>query len=217
MALQRTAVSRSHSSRYAVPLVFCPTAGRNSTLGLLSPSLVGGRADRPIFHLVLNWARNLYPYFANTERGEGPASPWLGAAMGDEAAMRGGNFGIGSRTNCNCANHASPSVRRPSVRPSFRPSIGYLPSSPLSPLRNPPFAHCQDYCSVRKFCGAFLCRPMWRGIPTHPAYASLINRDLISSMFVAVAAQIGCGVPRKPPPSTSPVSQQSRSGDPLLS
>ena len=133
MALQRTAVSRPSSSRYAVPLAFCPTAGRNSTLGLLSPSLVGGRADRPIFHLVLNWARNLYPYFANTERGEGPASPWLGAAMGEEATMRGGNFGIGSRTNCNCANHASPSVRRPSVRPSFRPSIGYLPS-PLSPF-----------------------------------------------------------------------------------
>ena len=99
---------------------------------------VGGRADRPIFHLVLNWARNPYPYFANTEREEGPASPWLGAAMGEEAAMRGGNFGIGSRTNCNCANHASPSVRRPSV-PSVLPTVHRIsPLGSLSPLS--PFA-----------------------------------------------------------------------------
>ena len=46
--------------------------------------------------------------------------------------MRGGNFGIGSRTNCNCANHASPSVRRPSVRPTVH-RISPLLASLLSP------------------------------------------------------------------------------------
>ena len=120
-------------ARYPVPLAFCPTAGRNSTLGLLSPSLVGGRADRPIFHLVLNWARNLYPYFANTERGEGRAGITL-ARSGDG---RGGHDAWRKfwhrQQNELQLRQSRFSVSAASVRPSDRPSDISPPRLSLSP------------------------------------------------------------------------------------
>ena len=157
------------------------------------PSLGRWPADRPIFHLVLNWARNLYPYFANTEREReegGRAGGRRGAtlarsertaarqAMGD-AVMRVGNFGSGSGTATapiTLAPSAPPSVRpsRPSVSPSDISFVRSLFPPSLSP---PSQSTLCQLPRVLQRAQILLGFPML-GIP----YASLINRDLISSM-----------------------------------
>ena len=99
----------------------------------LSPSLVGGRADRPIFHLVLNWARNLYPYFANTERGEG-----AGITLARSGDGRGGHDAWRKfwhrQQNELQLRQSRFSVSAASVRPSDRPSDISPPRLFLSPF-----------------------------------------------------------------------------------
>ena len=68
--LQKSAVSRPFLTDLAFRRRF---VGLQATIPHLAFSVAAvGRwlADGPIFHLVLNWARNLYPYFANTEGAE---------------------------------------------------------------------------------------------------------------------------------------------------
>lgn len=95
--------------------------------------------------------------------------------MGEEATMRGGNFGIGSRTNCNCANHASPSVRRPSVRPSDRPS-DISPRLFLSPFAIHPLPIAKTTAACANSAGlSYAGRCVWRGIPTYPPDLCQLN------------------------------------------
>lgn len=118
-------------------MAFCRTPGHNSTLGLPLPSVVGWLADRPIFHLVLNWARNLYPYFADTEGAEGGRHRrHLGSKRASERRRDACRKFWQRQRNCNCANHAPPSVRPP-VRPSVADRPSRYPFPPFPPSLSP--------------------------------------------------------------------------------
>lgn len=120
-------------------------------------------ADRPIFHLVLNWARNLYPYFADTEGAEGGRHRrHLGSKRASERRRDACRKFWQRQRNCNCANHAPPSVR-PSVsgRPSIEISVPSIP--PLSPPSQSTLCQLPRVLQRAQILRGF---PMLIGIPT---------------------------------------------------